>query len=31
VPQDMTSWRLKDDRSGYLEEKIAPIRVGAAN
>ena len=24
VPQDMTSWRLKDDRSGYLEEKISP-------
>jgi proteasome lid subunit RPN8/RPN11 len=31
VPQDMTSWRLQDDRSGYLEEKIAPMRVGAAN
>jgi proteasome lid subunit RPN8/RPN11 len=31
VPQDMTSWRLKDDRSGYLEEKISPIKVSAAN
>lgn len=29
VPQDMTSWRLKDDRSGFLEEHIAPIRVSA--
>jgi proteasome lid subunit RPN8/RPN11 len=29
VPQDMTSWRLKDDRSGFLEEKIAPIKVSA--
>jgi len=31
VPQDMTSWRLKDDRSGYLEEKILPMKVSAAN
>lgn len=31
VPQDMTSWRLKDDRSGYLEEKISPMKVNAAN
>ena len=31
VPQDMTSWRLKDDRSGYLEEKISPMKVRAAN
>jgi proteasome lid subunit RPN8/RPN11 len=31
VPQDMTSWRLKDDRSGYLEEKIAPMKVSAAD
>jgi proteasome lid subunit RPN8/RPN11 len=31
VPQDMTSWRLKDDRSGYLEEKIAPMKVSATN
>ncbi len=31
VPQDMTSWRLKDDRSGYLEEKISPMNVSAAN
>jgi proteasome lid subunit RPN8/RPN11 len=30
VPQDMTSWRLKDDRSGYLEEKISPLKVSAA-
>jgi proteasome lid subunit RPN8/RPN11 len=31
VPQDMTSWRLKDDRSGYWEEKISPMKVSAAN
>jgi proteasome lid subunit RPN8/RPN11 len=31
VPQDMTSWRLRDDRSGYLEEKISPMKVSAAN
>jgi proteasome lid subunit RPN8/RPN11 len=31
VPQDMTSWRLKDDRSGYLEEKISPMKVSPAN
>jgi proteasome lid subunit RPN8/RPN11 len=31
VPQDMTSWRLKDDRTGYLEEKISPMKVSAAN
>lgn len=31
VPQDMTSWRLKDDRSGYLEEKISPMKVSAAD
>jgi proteasome lid subunit RPN8/RPN11 len=31
VPQDMTSWRLKDDRSGYLEEKISPAEVSARN
>ncbi len=30
VPQDMTSWRLKDDRTGFLEEKILPMRVSAA-
>ena len=29
VSQDMTSWRLKDDRSGYLEEKISPMKVSA--
>jgi proteasome lid subunit RPN8/RPN11 len=31
VPKEMTSWRLKDDRSGYFEEKIAPVRVSAAD
>ena len=31
VPQDMTSWRLKDDRSGYLEEKISLMKASAAN
>jgi len=31
VPQDMTSWRLKDDRSGYWEEKIAAVKVNAAD
>jgi proteasome lid subunit RPN8/RPN11 len=31
VPQDMTSWRLKDDRSGYLEEKISRMKASAAN
>jgi proteasome lid subunit RPN8/RPN11 len=31
VPQDMTSWRLKDDRSGFLEEKISPVKVSAAD
>jgi proteasome lid subunit RPN8/RPN11 len=31
VPQDMTSWQLKDDRSGYLEEKIETVNVGAAS
>jgi proteasome lid subunit RPN8/RPN11 len=31
VPQDMTSWRLKDDRSGFLEENIAPIKVSVRN
>jgi proteasome lid subunit RPN8/RPN11 len=31
VPKDMTSWRLKDDRSGYWEEKISPMKVSAAN
>jgi proteasome lid subunit RPN8/RPN11 len=31
VPQDMTSWRLKDDRSGFLEEKIAPMKESARN
>lgn len=31
VPQDMTSWRLKDDRSGYFEEKILSQKVSAAN
>ena len=31
VPQDMTSWQLKDDRSGYVEEKIETVIVSAAN
>ncbi len=31
VPQDMTSWRLKDDRTGFLEEKVEPKKVSAAN
>jgi proteasome lid subunit RPN8/RPN11 len=31
VPQDTTSWRLKDDRSGYLEEKISTMKVSAAS
>jgi proteasome lid subunit RPN8/RPN11 len=31
VPQDITSWRLKDDRSGFVEEKISPRKVSAAN
>jgi proteasome lid subunit RPN8/RPN11 len=31
VPQDMTSWRLKDDRSEFLAEKISPMKVSAAN
>ena len=30
VPQDMTSWRLKDDRAGYFKEKILPLKVSAA-
>jgi len=30
VAQDMTSWRLKDDRSGFSEEKIDSVKVGAA-
>ncbi len=31
VPKDMTSWQLKDDRSGYWEEKIATVNVSAAS
>jgi proteasome lid subunit RPN8/RPN11 len=31
VPQDMTSWQLKDDRSGYMEEKIETVIVSAAS
>ena len=31
VPQEMTSWRLKDDRSEFLAEKISPMKVSAAN
>ena len=30
VAEEMTSWRLKDDRSGFLEEKIDAVKVGAA-
>jgi proteasome lid subunit RPN8/RPN11 len=30
VPQDMTSWRLKDDRTGFSEEKILPMKVSVA-
>lgn len=30
VAKEMTSWRLKDDRSGFLEEKIDTVKVGAA-
>jgi proteasome lid subunit RPN8/RPN11 len=28
--KEMTSWRLKDDRSGYVEEKIAALKAEAA-
>jgi proteasome lid subunit RPN8/RPN11 len=31
VPRDMTSWQLKDDRSGYVEEKIETVIVSAAS
>jgi proteasome lid subunit RPN8/RPN11 len=31
VPQDMTCWQLKDDRSGYIEEKIETVVVSAAS
>jgi proteasome lid subunit RPN8/RPN11 len=27
VAKDMTSWRLKDDRSEYVEEKIATLKA----
>jgi len=30
TPEDMTSWRLKDDRSEYVEEKIGTLRAQAA-
>jgi proteasome lid subunit RPN8/RPN11 len=30
VPQDMTSWRLEDDRTGFLEEKILPMKISVA-
>ena len=30
VAEDMTSWRLKDDRSGFSEEKIDSVKAGAA-
>lgn len=28
--KDMTSWRLKDDRSGFVEEKIKLVKASAA-
>ncbi len=31
VPKDMSSWRLKDDRSGYSNEKIEIVSVNAAS
>ena len=30
TPQDMTSWRLRDDRFAFVEEKIAQLHVRAA-
>jgi proteasome lid subunit RPN8/RPN11 len=30
APKDMTSWRLKDDRTGFEEEKIETMKVSAA-
>jgi proteasome lid subunit RPN8/RPN11 len=30
LAKDMTSWRLKDDRCAYVEEKIAVLRAQAA-
>jgi proteasome lid subunit RPN8/RPN11 len=30
VAQDMTSWRLKDDRTEFLEEKISSVKVSVA-
>jgi proteasome lid subunit RPN8/RPN11 len=29
VAEEMTSWRLKDDRSGFLQEKIDSVKVDA--
>ncbi|MGB2672400.1 MAG: M67 family metallopeptidase [Candidatus Acidiferrum sp.] len=31
LSKDMTSWRLKDDRSEFLEEKISPMKVSVAS
>jgi proteasome lid subunit RPN8/RPN11 len=31
VPQDITSWRLKDDRTEFSEEKILPMKVSVAS
>ncbi|HMD10318.1 MAG TPA: M67 family metallopeptidase [Candidatus Acidoferrum sp.] len=31
MPRDMTSWRLKDDRSGFLPEKISLMKGSAAD
>lgn len=30
APKDMTSWRLKDDRTGFDEEKIEAMKVSSA-
>jgi proteasome lid subunit RPN8/RPN11 len=30
APKDMTSWRLKEDRSAFLEEKIEQLKASAA-
>ena len=30
APKDMTSWRLRDDRSGFMEEKMESLKASAA-
>jgi proteasome lid subunit RPN8/RPN11 len=30
VPKDMTSWRLKDDRTGFDEEKLEAVKASSA-